>query len=170
MASVKFKGDSVQLNGEPPNEGQAAPDFKFVKADLQESKLSDFSDKYKVIMAVPSLDTGVCQTQTKVFNEKLSEKQTVVGIVVSLDLPFAMGRFCDSEGIKNVLNASDFRYHDFVNGYKLEMTEGPLKGLSARAVFILDQENQIVYKELVPEITQEPDYEKALAALKQVTE
>ena len=166
VSCVNFKGSPVGLSGTPPSEGSVAPDFKFVANDLSESSLYSFSGKHKVIMAVPSLDTGVCQAQTRVFNEKLADKSNVVGIVVSVDLPFAMKRFCETENLANIVNASDFRYHDFLNEYKIKMTEGALKGLSARAVFIVDQSNKIIYHELVPEITQEPNYENALKVLK----
>ena len=162
MAFVKFDGESVDLKGEPPQEGSQSPDFKFVLEDLNEISLSEYKDKYKVIMAVPSLDTGVCQKQTQVFNQRLAEKKNTAGIVISMDLPFAMKRFCSSKGIDNIINASDFRYHDFADKFNLKMTSGVLKGLIARAVFILDPTNKIVYREIVPEIKQEPDYDKAL--------
>ena len=165
MVSVNFKGSPVSLHGSPPKEGDVAPDFRFVKSDLSEARLYDLTNKYTVIMSVPSLDTGVCQAQTRVFNEKLANKPDTLGIVVSQDLPFAMNRFCETEGLKNVVNASDFRYREFISEYQLEITEGPLKGLSARAVLITNAEHQIVYSELVPEITQEPDYDRALSAL-----
>ena len=167
MVSVNFKGSPVSLQGSPPGEGDVAPDFRFVKSDLSEARLYDFSSKCKVIMSVPSLDTGVCQAQTRVFNEKLANKPDTLGIVVSQDLPFAMNRFCETEGLKNVVNASDFRYREFISEYQLEITEGALKGLSARAVLITNAEHQIVYSELVPEITQEPNYDRALSALEE---
>ena len=116
-------------------------------------------------MAVPSLDTSICQIQTRIFNKKLSDKSNIAGIVISLDLPFAMKRFCEVESLNNIISASDFRYHEFFNKYKIGMTDGPLKGLLARAVFLLDQENKIIYREIVPELTQEPNYENVLEAL-----
>jgi len=138
-------------------------DFTFVKKDLSEASLyDDFDGKVKVLIAVPSLDTGVCQMETRKFNEALSQREGVVGIVVSKDLPFAMNRFCEAEGIENVIIASDFRYSDFINEYNTEILRGPFKGLSARAVFVLDQENVIRYSELVPEIAHEPEYDAAL--------
>ncbi len=167
MVSVCFKGSPLSLSGSPPQKGSSAPDFKFVTNDLGESNLYSFSGKHKVIMAVPSLDTGVCQMQVRVFNKKLSTKSGVLGVVVSKDLPFAMKRFCETEGLNNIVNASDFRYNDFSKQYKIEMMDGPLKALLARAVFITDQNNQIVYHELVPEITKEPDYDKAMNALEE---
>ena len=171
MVIVKFGGEggeSVDLRGEPPQEGSQSPDFKFVAEDLKETSLSEFKDKYKVIMAVPSLDTSVCQKQTRVFNQRLAEKKNTVGLVISMDIPFAMKRFCSNEGIDNIVNASDFRYHDFADKFNLKMTSGILAGLIARAVFILDPVNKIVYREIVPEIGQEPNYDKALEALDKV--
>src|SRR5690606_29295035 len=158
MTSFKFHGDPVQIKGEPLKQGDKAEDFTFVKEDLSEGSLSDYDNKVKVIMAVPSLDTGVCQTEAKKFNEKLKDHNEVVGLVVSKDLPFAMKRFCSNEGIENVISASDFRYGDFSNEYNLEMVDGPLKGLLARTVYVLDKDNKITYAEFVNEVSDEPDY------------
>ena len=168
MATVTFKGNTVSIQGEIPQEGSQAHDFKFVKQDLSEASLFDYN-KIKVILAVPSLDTGVCAMETKKFNQKLADFSDVEAIVISKDLPFAMGRFCAAEGIENVTSASDFRYNDFGNKYNTNMTEGPLKGLSSRAVFVLDQDNVIQYSELVPEITQEPEYDKALEVVERLS-
>ncbi len=164
MASVTLKGNLVHIKGDVPTKGKAA-DFTFVKDDLSEGKLSDYSNKVKVLIAVPSLDTNVCATETRKFNEKLAQKKEVQGLIISKDLPFAMKRFCASEGIENVTNASDFRYGEFCTQYNTEITDGPMKGLSARAVFVVDQDNNITYTELVPEIGQEPDYDKAMEAV-----
>lgn len=164
MATVTFKGNPVNIKGDVPAKGKAA-DFTFVKDDLSEGRLSDFSNKVKVLIAVPSLDTSVCATETRKFNERLAQKENVQGLIISKDLPFAMKRFCASEGIENVINASDFRYGDFSSKYNTEITDGPLKGLSTRAVFVVDQSDNITYTELVPEIGQEPDYDKAIAAV-----
>lgn len=166
MATVNFKGNTVNLRGELPKVGSKAPDFKFVKTDLSEQSLYELGDKKKVIIAVPSLDTGVCATETHKFNEKLASMSDVVGLVVSKDLPFAMKRFCETDGIKNVVSGSDFRYNEFGNKFNSDMTDGPLKGLSSRAVFVLDKDNTIKFIELVPEVTQEPDYDSVLNALK----
>lgn len=163
--SVKLKGSPVLLSGYIPEVKEIAPDFTFVMQDLTEKSLYDFEGINKVILALPSLDTGICALETKKFNEKLSTMSNVVGLVVSKDLPFAMKRFCGAEGIENVKPASDFRYGDFGKEYNLEMVNGPLKGLLARAVFVLDKENRIHYVELVADITYEPEYDKALAAL-----
>ncbi len=162
MATVNFKGNPVSIKGDIPSVGEAAPDFTFVKKDLSEAKLSDYAGKVKVILAVPSLDTGVCAMETEKFNSSLAGNSSVEAVVVSKDLPFAMGRFCELQGIQNVTSGSDFRYNEFTQRYNTEMTDGPLKGLSSRAVFVVDQGGTIQYSELVPEITQEPEYDKAL--------
>ena len=166
MASVTLKGNSVSIKGDIPAKGVQAEDFTFVKSDLSEGSLKDYQDKIKVLMAVPSLDTGICAMETKKFNEELSKLDGVAGIVISEDLPFAMKRFCETENIGNVISASDFRYKDFGNKYNTQIMEGPMKGLSARAVWVIDQNNTIQYSELVPEIVQEPNYEGALAVVK----
>lgn len=165
MNNVKFKGNPVDLkDDELFAVGVEAPDVTFVTAGLEEKSLYDIPGK-KVLIIVPSLDTGVCATETRKFNEKLSGIDGVTGIVISADLPFAMKRFCETEGIKNVIAGSDFRYHDTADEFGLEMISGPLKGLLARAVYVVDESNKIIYAELVPEITQEPDYESVLAVL-----
>ena len=165
MSSVNFKGNPVALSGNIPTVGTQAPDFTFVKADLSEAKLSDFADKIKVIIAVPSLDTGVCNAETRRFNQLLGSKENVVGIVISKDLPFAMKRFCETEGVQNIVTASDFRYNDFGKAYNSDMIEGPLKGLSSRAVFVVDKNNEIKFVELVSEVTAEPVYEAIISAV-----
>jgi len=166
MNTVKFNGKPTKLSGNIPNKGEKAEDFTFVKEDLSEGRLDDYAGKVKVIMALPSLDTGVCQKEARAFNEKLAELEEVVGIIVSKDLPMAMKRFCSAEGIENVISASDFRYNDFSSLYNVDMTEGPLKGLMARVVWVLDRENNISYVELVDDITHEPDYSQAVEAVK----
>jgi len=166
MSSVTLKGTRYSIKDDIPEVGENARDFTFVKADLSEASLvDDFSNQVVVIIAVPSLDTGVCQIETKKFNEELSQRKGVSGIVISKDLPFAMNRFCEAEGIKNVTIASDYRYNDFIHEYNTEILSGPLKGLSARAVFVVDKNSKIKYAELVPEIGQEPEYDKALAVV-----
>ena len=165
MTTVTLKGNTVNLKGELPAPGQDAPDFKFVKADLSEGSLHALKGKAKVILAVPSLDTGVCAMETKRFNQELSKRSDAVGLVISMDLPFAMKRFCETEGVANIVTGSDFRSHEFTNTYNTLLTSGPLAGLSARAVFVLNADNKIAYTELVPEITTEPDYAGVLAAV-----
>lgn len=166
MTQIKFKGEEVNLKGQPLKKGDKAEDFTFVKEDLSEASLFDYKDKVKVIIAVPSLDTGVCQKETRRFSEELQQKDGVVGLVVSKDLPFAMKRFCSNEGIDNVISASDFRYSDFSNEYNLEMIDGPLKGLLARVVYVVDKDNNITYSEFVDDITHEPDYDAAMNEVK----
>jgi thiol peroxidase len=166
LNSTKLKGNTVNLLNKIPEEGKKAFDFTFVKTDLTESSLYDLEEDIKVIISVPSLDLGVCQAETRKFNEKLSEINGVIGIVVSKDLPFAMKRFCETEGIKNVITGSDYRYQDFAQEFNTEMIDGPMKGLLARAVFVVDKENTIRYTQLVPEVSQEPDYEKVIEAVK----
>lgn len=166
MSKVTLKGNPIDIKGEIPAKGSDAPDFEFVKADLSSAKLSDFADKIKVILAVPSLDTGICAIETKAFNQKLAQMDQVQGLVISMDLPFAMKRFCETEGISNVMAGSDFRKREFIDKYNTEIKTGPLAGVSARAVWVVDKNNKIQYSELVPEIAQEPDYDKALAAIK----
>jgi len=165
MDTTNFKGNKVNLAGNLPKVGDNAPDFTYVKSDLSEGKLSDLKNKVKVLIAVPSLDTGVCQMETRQFNSQLKERAGIEGLIISKDLPFAMKRFCESEGIENVTNASDFRYHEFSKAYGLDMMEGPLKGLHARAVFVVDQNNKITFSELVDDITHEPNYDNAMKAI-----
>jgi thiol peroxidase len=165
MTQVTLKGNPVTIKGDLPAAGSTAPDFKFVKTDLSESSLYAEGNKVKVIIAVPSLDTGVCAIETRQFNQKLANKANVTGVVISKDLPFAMRRFCETEGIQNVVSASDFRYNEFSKKYNTEIMDGPMLGLSSRAVFVVDGNNVIQYTELVPEIATEPDYEKIMAAV-----
>lgn len=163
--SVTLGGKPAKLRGSVPQVGNTAPEFKFVNASLQEQSSYELGHKALVLIAVPSLDTGVCAKETRKFNEVLSAKAGVVGVTLSLDLPFAMKRFCELEGIENVIAGSDFRYHEFAEAYNVDIVEGPFKGLLARAVFVVDENNVIRYSELVPEIGQEPDYDKVLAAV-----
>lgn len=167
MASVTLKGTPYSIKDDIPAPGIPAPDFTFVTEDLGETSLYDFEDKIKVLIGVPSLDTGICAIETVRFNKELAKykDKSVIGIVISKDLPFAMKRFCAAEGVKNMIIGSDFRYSDFVNEFNTEILSGPMKGLSARAVFIIDKNNVMRYSQLVPEITQEPDYDDVMTAL-----
>lgn len=169
MSDIKFKGDPITVAGKIPGVGDKLDDFSFVKDDLSEGSLADYDGKVKVIMALPSLDTGICAKEARSFNEQLKGNDKVVGLVVSKDLPFAMKRFCASEGIENVVNASDFRYNDFGSQNNVEMTSGPLKGLYARVVMVLDKDNKITYKEEVDDITHEPNYDAAKAAVDELS-
>ena len=164
MAQVTLKGNPFQLAGEMPKVGDAAPDFKVVKDDLSEVGLKDFAGKNKILVAVPSLDTPVCQKETREFNAKASSLKDTAVIVISGDLPFAMKRFCSTEGLSDVVTGSQFRDFSFSKAYGTHLAEGPLAGLSARAVFVVDKNDKVVYSELVPEIGQEPEYDKILDA------
>lgn len=157
MATTNFKGSSVQTNGELPKVGTKAPDFKLVKGDLSEVTLADFAGKKLILNIFPSIDTGVCATSVRNFNKVASESGIPV-LCVSKDLPFASSRFCGAEGLNDVITASDFRYNNFATDYGVLMTDGPLSGLCARAVVVLDENGVVTYTELVPEITQEPQY------------
>ncbi|HMU83864.1 MAG TPA: thiol peroxidase [Leptospiraceae bacterium] len=158
MASVTHRGNTIQLDGNLPRPGEKAPGFKVVKDDLSEVGLESFAGKVKVIVALPSLDTPVCQKETREFNQKLGSMKDTVVLVVSGDLPFAMKRFCSTEGLSNVVTGSQFRDHAFSHAYGTFITEGGLKGLSARAVFVVDKNDTVQYTELVPDIGGEPDY------------
>lgn len=162
---TKYKGQPVSLLDTLPEPGENAFDFTYVKPDLSEGSLYDYEGKVRVLIGLPSLDTGVCQMETRQFNQRLNGKSGVVGFVISKDLPFAMRRFCEAEGIDNVISASDYRYTDFTREYNTEMIDGPLKGLSARSIFVVDQKNKIRYVQLVPEVTQEPDYDAVMKAV-----
>ena len=166
MALIKLKGNPIHTSGELPARGAAAADFKLVKTDLSDVSLKDFAGKKKILNIVPSLDTGVCATSARKFNEAVSALSGVALLNISADLPFAAGRFCESNGLKNVTALSTFRSADFARAYGVAIVDGPLSGLTARAVVVLDAANKVLHAELVPEITQEPDYAAALAAVK----
>lgn len=166
MATVTFKGNPVQTSGNLPARGSSAPDFKLARTDLADVSLQDFAGKKKILNIVPSLDTGVCATSAKKFNEAVSTLQGVALLNISADLPFAAGRFCESNSLKNVVALSTFRSPDFAKAYGVGIVSGPLAGLTARAVVVLDAGNKVLYTQLVPEIAQEPDYAAALAAVR----
>ena len=166
MATITLKGNPIHTSGELPAPGATAPDFKLTKADLADVGLKDFAGQKKILNVVPSLDTGVCATSAKKFNEAVAKLTGVVLLNVSADLPFAAGRFCESNGLKNVVALSTFRSPDFAKAYGVAIVDGPLAGLTARAVVVLDAQNKVLHAELVPEIAQEPDYAAALAAVR----
>ncbi len=159
MATVKFKGGNVQTNGNLPEVGTISPDFTLVNSSLQEIHLSDFKGKRVLLNIFPSLDTGTCASSVRKFNKWVSEKENVVVICISKDLPFAQGRFCGAEGLENVITASDFRYNSFATDYGVLLVDGVLQGLMSRAVVAVDENGKVVYTELVPEIVEEPSYE-----------
>lgn len=166
MADVLFKGTPAHTSGELPKVGSKAPDFKLTAGDLSEVSLANFKGKKKLLSIVHSLDTGVCAASTKRFNDFAKNRADVVVLVVSCDLPFAQGRFCTAEGIKNVVTLSMMRDRHFAKDYGVLMTDSPLAGLCARSTLVLDQNDTVLYTQLGPELTVEPDYERALAALK----
>ncbi len=165
MSTTKFKGQPVKLVGEFVQVGKVASDFNLVKSDLSSFALKQLSGKNVVLNIFPSIDTGVCAASVRRFNKLAAEMKDTVVLAISKDLPFAAGRFCAAEGIDNVITLSDFRTSDFDDNYGVRMLDGPLAGLLARAVVIIGKDGKVAYTELVPEITQEPDYEKALSAI-----
>ncbi len=166
MATVTLKGNPVTVAGNLPKKGEAAPDFSLTGKDLGDVSLRTYAGKRKVLNIVPSLDTPTCAQSTRVFNQKASVMNNTVALVISADLPFAMSRFCSAEGLNNVVTLSTFRGRDFHGKYGVDIADGPLKGLTARAVIVLDESNNVLHSELVPEIANEPNYEGALSALK----
>ena len=166
MANVTLGGNPIKIAGNFPGKGDIAPDFTLTSKDLKDVGLKDFSGKRKVLNIVPSLDTPVCAKSTRIFNERAGAAANAAVLVISADLPFAMNRFCGAEGINNVVALSTVRNRDFHARYGVDITDGPLKGLTARAVIVLDESNRVLHSQLVPEIKNEPDYDAALAALK----
>jgi thiol peroxidase len=166
MAKVTFKGNPIDVAGSFPQKGQKAPAFKLVGKDLKDVTLADYAGKRKVLNIVPSLDTSVCATSTRKFNEKAASLANAVVLVISADLPFASSRFCSTEGLNNVVTLSTMRSREFMKDYGVEVASGPLTGVTARGVVVLDEKDKVLHSELVPEIGQEPNYDAALAALK----
>jgi thioredoxin-dependent peroxiredoxin len=166
MTTVTLGGNPIPLAGDFPKVGAAAPAFSLVNGDLQDVGLATYAGKRKVLNIVPSLDTPVCATSTRKFNEEAGNLPNTVVLVVSADLPFAAKRFCETEGLKNVETLSTMRGRDFMKNYGVEIAGGPLAGVTARAVVVVDESDKVIYTELVPEIKQEPNYAAALAALR----
>ena len=166
MSTVTLEGNPLHVEGHFPQPGEKAHSFMLVDKDLNDVALSHFAGKRKVLSIVPSLDTPTCATSTRVFNEKASSLANTVVIVISSDLPFAQSRFCGAEGLDQVITLSTLRGRDFHRNYGVLITEHPLTGLTARAVIVLDENDTVLYSQLVPEIADEPDYDAALAALK----
>ena len=165
MATVTLKGNPVHVGGNFLKIGDSAPDFSLTAGDLSDVHLASYAGKRKVLNIVPSLDTPTCAKSTRVFNEKASGMKNTVVLVIAADLPFAMSRFCGAEGLKDVVTLSTFRNKDFHAKYGVDIADGPLRGLTARGVVVLDENNKVKHAELVPEIAQEPNYDSALAAL-----
>lgn len=166
MAKITFKGSPVNTSGQLPAVGTTAPDFTLVKADLSEVTLKDLKGKNIVLNIFPSLDTGVCAASVRRFNKEAANLSNTVVLAVSADLPFAAGRFCTAEGIENVHPASVFRNPEFAKDYGVLTLDGPLKGVLARSVVVLDGDGKVLYNELVEETTNEPNYEAAISVLK----
>jgi len=165
MANITLKGNSCNTNSDLPAVGSHAPAFKLVDGQLNDVSLVTYQGKRKLLNIVPSLDTPVCATSTRYFNEKVAQYPNTVVLVISADLPFAQGRFCSTEGLNNVIPLSMMRDRQFAKDYGVLITDGPLAGITARAVVILDEQDKVIYTQLVGEIAQEPDYNKALAIL-----
>lgn len=165
MATVTLQGNPINISGNLPAVGTEAPCFTAVKADLSEVSLCDLKGKRVILNIFPSVDTGICAKSVREFNVKAANLDNTVVLCLSKDLPFALGRFCGAEGIDKVVSASLFRYPDFATKYGVGMIDGPLAGLLARSVVVVDTDGKVLYTELVPEIAQEPNYEAALAVL-----
>lgn len=165
MATTKLQGNPVKLAGNDLNVGDKAPIVNVVGQDLADIEVGN---KAQVVVIVPSLDTPVCAAETRKFNEEAAKTEAEV-VVVSMDLPFAMGRFCTTEGIENLKVASDFRNKDFANAYGVLISDGPLAGITCRAIFVIDANGIVKYKEICEEITEEPNYDAALTAVKEIT-
>jgi thiol peroxidase len=150
--------------GELPKKGDKAPDFKLTRSDLKDVSLEDYAGKKKILNILPSLDTGVCAASTRRFNLEAAKLGNTVILTISNDLPFAQKRFCEAEGIKEVVALSELRTRDFGEAYGVRIADGPMAGLMSRAVLVLDENDVVVHAEQVPEIAQEPDYDAALAA------
>lgn len=164
MATVTLRGNPINTSGDLPAVGSKAPDFSVTGSDLGDITLESFAGKNLILNIYPSVDTPTCAASTRAFNERAGGRDDTVVLCVSQDLPFAFSRFCGAEGIENVKTGSAFR-SSFLDDYGVRLVDGPLRGLAARAVVIVNGDGDVTYTELVPEIAQEPDYESALAAL-----
>lgn len=166
MNTVTLAGNPVQVEGHFPALGEQAPDFKLVASDLSDASLRDFAGKRKLLNIVPSLDTPTCAISTRKFNEQAGRLKNTVVLVISADLPFAAKRFCAVEGLENVQHLSTLRGgREFMQNYGVAIASGPLTGLAARAVIVLDENDRVIHAQMVPEIKDEPDYDGALKAL-----
>jgi len=165
MSSVTFKGQPISVDGRFPAVGSAAPAFALVAGDLSDATLSSFAGKRKVLNIFPSVDTPTCAASVRHFNESASKLDNAVVLCISADLPFAQARFCGAEGLRNVVNLSLMRGRQFLDDYGVAIAQGPLAGLAARAVVVLDDHDKVIHAELVGEIAHEPNYDAALKAL-----
>ncbi|MBE9516827.1 MAG: thiol peroxidase [Proteobacteria bacterium] len=165
MATITLEGNEIHTSGDLPKVGDAAPAFTLTDTDLNDVTLADFKGKKKLLDIVVSLDTGICATSARLFNDKADDYGNTVMLVVTADLPFAVGRFCGAENTDKVKILSMMRDKNFAKDYGVLIQDGPLKGVCARAIVVIDENDKVVYTEQVPEIAQDPDYDKALAAL-----
>lgn len=165
MTTVTLGGNAVGVLGDFAQAGDTLADFALVSADLSDVRLADFAGKRKVLNIFPSIDTGVCAQSVRTFNEKASQLENTVVLCISNDLPFAQARFCGAEGLSNVKTLSGFRNTEFAKAWGVLLADSPLAQLTARAVIVLDENNRVLYSQLVPEIKEEPDYAAALAVL-----
>ncbi|MDH5720150.1 MAG: thiol peroxidase [Spirochaetia bacterium] len=165
MAQITLKENPINTTGSLPEIGDKAPDFSLTKTDLSDITLQDFAGKRVILNIFPSLDTPVCAASVRKFNEKAAGLENTNVLCISMDLPFAHKRFCAAEGIENVISASEMRKQSFGEDYGVRITDGPLAGIFSRAIVVLDENAKVVYTEQVPEITQEPNYDAALASL-----
>jgi len=165
MVTITLRGQAINTNGELPKVGDQAPDFKLQNAKLQDKTLADYAGKKVLLNIVPSLDTPVCAASTKKFNDLAAEHDDVVMLMISADLPFAQGRFCGVEKLKNVVPLSMMRSRKFAKDYGVLLVDGPLAGVTARAVVVIDGQGKVVYTELVGEVAHEPNYDAAIAVL-----
>jgi len=168
MATITLKGNAIHSSGVLPPLGSKAPDFRLTRGDLSDATLADWAGKVKILSIVPSLDTSTCALSAKRFNAEVKKLGQAVVLNVSRDLPFAQKRFCQAEGVDVVVPLSELRDRSFGKAYGVELVDGPLAGLLARAVLVLDGADRVVYAEQVPEIGQEPDYESAVAAVRKL--
>lgn len=166
MATVTLNKTPLHVEGRFPAAGDTVPDFMLVDKELNDVRLNKFAGMRKILNIVPSLDTPVCAESARKFNAAASMLSNTVVLVISADLPFAQARFCGAEGLANVITLSTMRNQDFMQDYGVKITDNPLAGVCACAVIVLDENNRVIYSELVPEIAQEPNYEAALAALR----
>jgi thiol peroxidase len=165
MATIKLGGNPIHTIGALPKVGSKAIDFKLVKTDLGAVSLSDYQGSKLILNIFPSIDTGVCATSVRTFNEKAAAMEQTKVLCISRDLPFALKRFCGAEGIENVESLSDFKTGAFGNDYGLTITDGPLAGLHSRVIMVIDENGGVLYTEQVEDIASEPNYEAALAVL-----
>jgi len=165
MAKITFKGNPVTTVGELPSTGEKAPDFILTRTDLSDLSLKDVAGKTVVMNIFPSIDTSVCAMSVRKFNAEISKYGNTVVLCISRDLPFAHARFCGAEGLNNVISLSELRNSDFGNRYGVRISDGPLAGLFARAIIILDGNGRVIYTQMVPEIAEEPDYGNAFKTL-----